>query len=323
MAELYPFFFQPVYKHYLWGGGQILKQFGRKEPPGIYAESWELSDRPEGMSIVTNGRFRGKSLQDIIASYAKDMFGQQKTRNPFPLLLKLIDANENLSIQVHPGDKDAKKLGGEAKTEAWLILNAEKDARVYAGFKRRYSQSEVEKKLATREILAMMQILPVTRGDVIFIPGGRLHAIGKGCLALEIQQNSNTTYRVYDWDRINSRGAARDLHLHLAKQVIKWDDVENPRQFPLLLEKTSTHTQWSLLKTSYFNIEKWVLHKPIHWQKKSGFDLLFFCSGRGMIHCASYSYPIDQGTTCLVPAHCPTVYLSLDRASEIFRFYIP
>ncbi len=322
MCDLYPLFFRPVYKNYLWGGEQILKQFHRKEPPGIYAESWELSNRIEGMSIVANGPFEGKSLQNIVTSHGADLFGKQKERTPFPLLLKLIDANDNLSIQVHPGDEDVKKLDGEAKTEAWLILNAAKDARVYAGFKKNYSRSEIEKRLATREIVAMMQTIPVQKGDVIFIPGGRLHAIGKGCLVLEIQQNSNTTYRVYDWDRVDNRGAKRALHLELAKQVIRYKDTENPRQIPLLVEKAHTHTRWSLLETPHFNIEKWVLHAPIQWPKRGGFDLLFFCSGGGSIEWASHAHPIKEGTTCLLPANRPTTYLSLDCGSEVIRFYI-
>ncbi|MCB1068439.1 MAG: class I mannose-6-phosphate isomerase, partial [Simkania sp.] len=181
MNTLYPLFFKPVYKDYLWGGRRILTEFNRNEPEGIYAESWEVSDRLDGMSLITNGPLKGKTLHDIVQSHPKALFGEAHHSGRFPLLLKLIDAHDNLSIQVHPDDKRAKTYGGEAKTEAWYVLDATEDAVIYAGFNAHYPQEIVNRNLATRDILSMMHTIPVEKGDMIFIPGGRLHAIGKGC----------------------------------------------------------------------------------------------------------------------------------------------
>ena len=320
---MYPLFFAPVYKDYFWGGDRILKEFNRKNPPGIYAESWELSDRNEGMSVITNGLFQGKSLHDLIQSYSKELLGEQQPSDRFPLLLKLIDAHDNLSIQVHPDDNQAKTSNGEAKTEAWFILDATEDAVVYAGFNDHYSQQEIDQKLPTRDILAMMQTIPVEKGDVIFVPGGRLHAIGKGCLVLEIQQNSNTTYRVYDWDRMNIEGNPRPLHLKQAKQVIHYADTNDPRQIPKLLKETPHYKQWSLLSASHFEIEKWIIRSSIDWPKRDKFDILFFCLGAGTMHWEKETHPIEKGMTCLLPATCPSVHLEVESDLEILRFYIP
>lgn len=323
MSELYPLFFEPIYKDYLWGGRRILEKFGRSKPPGVYAESWEISDRSCEMSIVANGKFRGEPLHTLVKSHSKDLFGHQTGLGSFPLILKLIDAHENLSIQVHPDDLDAKKWSLEAKTEAWVILDTTEDSVVYAGFNAVYFREEIEQKLSTREILTMMRTIPVERGDVVFIPGGRLHAIGRGCLALEIQQNSNTTYRVYDWDRLDDLGRPRDLHLDFAKKVIDYTDIESPNKDPKLLKDSNTHKKWSLLETPHFNIERWVLHSSIDWPQEGRFDLLFFCSGKGLMQCGSHSYPIKKGMTCLVPAHCQSLRLICDLDLEIFRFYLP
>jgi len=323
MSILYPLFFKPVYKDYLWGGDRILKTFNRIEPSGVYAESWELSDRTDGMSIITNGPLKDQSLHDVINSYGKDLFGSQASFDRFPLLLKLIDAHDNLSIQVHPDDSHAKTHGGEAKTEAWYILDATEDAVIYAGFNDHYSQEEIDEKLDTRDIIAMMNTIPVEKGDVIFIPGGRLHAIGKGCFILEIQQNSNTTYRVYDWDRTDSEGRPRELHLSQAKQVIHYEDVKDPRLTPTLLEETPSFKQWSLLSSSFFEIEKFLIRSSLDWSQTNQFDILFFRSGTGTLKWKDGTHPIEKGMTCLLPAEIESVELDVEEDLELLRFYIP
>ncbi|MCB1110793.1 MAG: class I mannose-6-phosphate isomerase, partial [Chlamydiia bacterium] len=188
---LYPLLFTPVYKDYIWGGRRILERFGRKGPSGKVAESWEISDREEGMSVVENGPLKGKTLHALFLENKEALMGKDVHYQRFPLLLKLIDAQDNLSVQVHPS------TGGEAKTESWLILDTEKDALVYAGLKGHFPREEIDAKLPTKEILSLMRTLPVEREEMISIPGGRLHAIGSGILLFEIQQCSNTTYRVY------------------------------------------------------------------------------------------------------------------------------
>jgi mannose-6-phosphate isomerase len=323
MNTLYPLFFKPVYKDYLWGGRQILTEFNRNEPEGIYAESWEVSDRPDGMSIVTNGPLKGKTLHDIVQSHPKALLGEAHLSDRFPLLLKLIDAHDNLSIQVHPDDERAKTYGGEAKTEAWYVLDATDDAVIYAGFNAHYPQEIVDRNLATRDILSMMHTIPVEKGDMIFIPGGRLHAIGKGCFVLEIQQNSNTTYRVYDWDRVDNQGNPRELHLDQARQVIHYDDVVDPRLTPKLLEETSTYKQWNLLSASHFEVEKWVIRAEINWPRFDQFEILFFRAGTGILTWEEGTHPIEMGTTCLLPAELSSLTVETEDDLELLRFYIP
>lgn len=323
MNTLYPLFFKPVYKDYLWGGTRILTEFNRNEPNGIYAESWEVSDRPDGMSVITNGPLKGKSLHDVVHSHPQALLGEAHLADRFPLLLKLIDAHDNLSIQVHPDDERAKTFGGEAKTEAWYVLDATEDAVIYAGFNDHYPQEIVDQKLPTRDILAMMHTIPVEKGDMIFIPGGRLHAIGKGCFVLEIQQNSNTTYRVYDWDRVDSQGNPRDLHLKKARQVIHYDDVVDPRLTPKLLKESATHKQWNLLSASHFEVEKWAIQDEIDWPCLDQFEILFFRAGSGTLKWEGKTHPITMGTTCLLPAELRSVTLEVKDDLELLRFYIP
>lgn len=293
-----------------------MELFNREEPPGIYAESWEASDRSDGMSVITNGSLAGMSLHDVVENHSKALFGEEKAFDRFPLLLKLIDAQDNLSIQVHPDDQKAEMVSGEAKTEAWIILDALEDTVVYAGFNQLYPQEMIDQKLSTRDIIAMMHTLPVEKGDVIFIPGGRLHAIGKGCLILEIQQNSNTTYRVYDWDR------PRPLHLDKARQVIHYTDTHDPRKTPTLLEESSPCKQWNLLNTSHFSIEKWLVQSSMPWPSTPDhFDLLFCLSGKGQLTWDQHSHPIEKGMTCLIPAETPPILVEVDDDLELFRFY--
>ncbi|MCB1107636.1 MAG: hypothetical protein KDK76_06040 [Chlamydiia bacterium] len=282
---LYPLFFTPVYKDYVWGGHQILKRFQRKGPSGKIAESWEVSDREEGMSVVENGPLQGKTLHALFSEEKEELMGKDTHHKRFPLLLKLIDAQDNLSVQVHPSK------GAEAKTEAWYILDSEKDGVVYAGLNQPYPPKEIDEKLPSKEILSLMRTLPVKQGDMISIPGGRLHAIGSGCLIFEIQQCSNTTYRVYDW------GRGRELHLDQAKKVLLYDDDSDPRIPPQVLDETSTYRRTELIRTSYFIVEKWELKKTFTWKKLSDqCEMLFSLEGENSL--------IPKGRTCLIPARC-------------------
>ena len=297
MDQLYPLFFKPVYKDYIWGGDNIISYFDRHEPPGIYAESWEVSDRQDGMSVIANGPLSGTTLKDLLEKRKGELLGIDSHLFHFPLLLKLIDAHQNLSIQVHPNDDTAKQFGGEAKTEAWYILEAEKNAQIYAGFKTLYPKETIKNSLPTKEILSLMRKISVHKDEVAFIPGGRLHAIGSGCLILEIQQNSNTTYRVYDWERID-----RTLHIKEAERVIEWNDCKDPMILPILLENKEEYKRWEVVKCPHFTMEKWEISQSIDWEKKNNqFEILFFLNGDGKI-LASDSYPIKKGMTCLLPA---------------------
>lgn len=224
MRSLYPLRFHPVYQPYLWGGEKIIRHYHRAAPPGRYAESWELSDRPEGMSVVANGVRAGQTLADVVASWRTDLLGRRVRGERFPLLIKLIDAAQTLSVQVHPDDQTAAQFGGEAKTEMWYALQADPGAFVYNGVVPGTDEAAFRAALAAGRVETLLRRVPVRAGQRIYVPGGRLHAIGAGGLLLEVQQNSNTTYRVYDWDRRDPEGRARELHVEQAMQVTRWAD---------------------------------------------------------------------------------------------------
>ena len=303
MTKLYPLFFTPVYKDYIWGGRKILEIFHREGPPGKVAESWEVSGRQEGMSVVENGPLKGRSIHDLMLTEKKALMGIDSEHERFPLLLKIIDAQDNLSVQVHPS------VGSEAKTESWFILNAEKDAAVYAGLNDHYPLEEIKEKLTSNEILSLMNTLPVKKGDMISIPGGRLHAIGSGTLLFEVQQCSNTTYRVYDWER------DRPLHIEEAKSVLLYEDSQNPIATPKLIDETPTFCRYTLLKTDFFVIEKLELKGSQNYQKLEDKCEMVFCLEGENTLC-----PV--GRTCLIPASSEVPKIETEKTS-LLRIYLP
>ncbi|MEI6809451.1 MAG: type I phosphomannose isomerase catalytic subunit, partial [bacterium] len=219
---IYPLLFQPVYKDYLWGGNRIQKKYGRKIPPGTYAESWEISDRPEGMSVVTNGRFAGRSLGSLVTEFGARLVGDDFAGRRFPLLIKLIDARLRLSVQVHPSDANAAAVKGEPKTEMWYVLDACAGARAFVGLKKAVTGKSFDLAVRTGCLASMLKPVKMETDSAILVPGGTVHSIGEGLLILEVQQNSNTTFRVYDWGRVGQDGKARPLHVAEAKKSIIW-----------------------------------------------------------------------------------------------------
>jgi len=273
------------------------------------AESWEISAHPDGMSVVESGPLRGKSLQELFSEHKEILLGRDSHFDSFPLLIKILDAKYNLSVQVHPDDLSAKIYGGEAKSEAWIVLDATERAYVYVGLKASLPKGELFQKLSSKEILSCMHALPARRGDVISIPGGRLHSLGAGNMVLEVQQPSNTTYRVYDYDR------KRALHLKEAKRVICCDDTENPRISPVEIEKTRAYTRTQLLKTPLFVIEKWQIHRTMLWEKlENKIEILFVTEGK--------ISPLHRGRATLLPAQCCPLKIDT-RGGALLRVFLP
>ncbi len=298
---LYPLLFTPVYKDYIWGGERIKRRFHRSDISGKVAESWEISCHIDGMSVVENGPLKGKTLAEIFQGERDALMGKDAGLKQFPLLLKLIDAQDNLSIQVHPRE------GSEAKTECWVILDMEKDSIVYAGLNEHYPKEEINGKLPSKEILSLMRTIPVKKEEMVFIPGGRLHAIGSGCLILEIQQTSNTTYRVYDWER------GREVQLEKAKEVLLYDDMENPSISPKVIDETPNYSQIELIRTPFFVVEKWVLTGTQQWQKKEDqCEFLFCLEGENSL--------VPVGRSCLIPASCEPITIETEK-TIFFRVY--
>lgn len=211
----------PAFKDYIWGGTRLRDEYGKKCDYDKVAESWELSCHKDGASVVADGEDKGFTLAEYIDKHGKAVLGTdcEKFEN-FPILIKLIDAKDNLSVQVHPDNEYALRVEGEyGKTEMWYIVDCDEGATLLYGFKHEISKEEFAERIADNTLLEVTNAVPVKKGDVFFIQAGTLHAIGKGILIAEIQQNSNTTYRIYDYGRVGKDGKPRELHVEKAKDV--------------------------------------------------------------------------------------------------------
>jgi mannose-6-phosphate isomerase len=227
-SPLYPLTFHPILKERVWGGRTLESAYAKPLPPGLrIGESWEISDRPGDVSVIANGPLAGKDLRWLMEHYQRELLGGIKPLNGrFPLLIKLLDAREKLSVQVHPPASAAAELGGEPKTEMWHIAQAEPGAEIYAGLKRGVTREVFEKKIQTGDVADCIHRLRVKSGDAMFLPSGRIHAIGAGLVIFEIQQNSDTTYRVFDWNRLGLDSKPRELHVRQSLASIDFGDFE-------------------------------------------------------------------------------------------------
>jgi mannose-6-phosphate isomerase len=302
--SIYPLLFEPVYKDYLWGGGRIPLAFrNRPAHAGTCAESWEIADRPEGMSIVANGTAKGTSLHELVKALGPSLVGTAAKSNVFPLLIKIIDAKERLSVQVHPDERNANTCGGEAKTEMWYALAAERNAHVFAGFLPGTDRKGFETALTAKRVEKVLRDLPIKTSEAIFIPGGRVHAIGEGCLLLEVQQNSNTTYRVHDWNRVDKDGKPRELHIDKALQVINWTDDNAGMIKPRKLADESGNAVWQIVECPFFNVVRIDLAKKLVVSNDGcSFHALFVAAGQISVEGNGVTENISAGTSCLIPA---------------------
>lgn len=226
---MHPITFSPLYMERIWGGRELENVYGRQLPQCTtpYGESWEMTDRPEEQSVVSHGELKGCSLHELWQTRRYEIFGPGlEGFERFPLLIKILDARDKLSIQVHPPAEIARDLGGEPKTEMWYIADATPDAKLYVGLKSGIGKADFEDAIENGTVDQVVHAITPRPGDSIFIPSGRLHAIGAGLLIYEIQQNSDTTYRVFDWNRMGLDGQPRALHVEQSMRCIDFDDIE-------------------------------------------------------------------------------------------------
>lgn len=312
----YPLFFAPVYKDYLWGGERIREQFTRPETPTPCAESWEVSAHPDGMSVIENGPLAGQTLETLCKEFGTALLGTYCPDNHFPLLVKIIDAKSRLSVQVHPDEIAAERYGGEPKTEMWYILDAEEGAFVCAGFNKGVGPRIFTDALNAGRLPPLLKPLDVMPGKSVFVPGGLVHAIGEGCLILEVQQNSNTTYRVYDWDRVGADGKARPLHIREALEVIDWNAPELGLQTPIPMKaENPANTRERLLRCDFFTMERLTLAEPEHVSPTGrSFRILFSPKDSIAIKTADDTFTLPPGRSCLIPASMPAYTLTPENA---------
>ena len=224
----YPLTFEPIFKERIWGGRDLEQRYKKALPAGVrVGESWEISDRPGDVSVVANGPLAGRSLRWFMENDPAGLLGSLSPMPArFPLLIKIIDAQEKLSLQVHPPAAIAASLGGEPKTEMWYVANAGPGAELFVGLKSGVTQAEFEQKIASQTVAECFHRIPVTAGDSVFLQSGRVHALGANIMIFEVQQNSDTTYRVFDWNRVDASGKLRDLHIAQSLASIDFNDFQ-------------------------------------------------------------------------------------------------
>jgi mannose-6-phosphate isomerase len=310
---MYPIRFEPIYQSYVWGGGRIAKLFHRRIDLPKVAESWEISDRDEGMSVVVNGPLKGKTLHQLVLEMGPELLGLGQTFSRFPILTKIIDAKENLSIQVHPDETTAPSLQGEAKAEMWVMLD---DGSIYAGLKQPPDPKKFKKAIEGNKAQDLLEKFDLKKGEAANIPGGRVHAICAGSLIYEVQQNSNTTYRLYDW------GRPRELHLKEGFSAIRWDDKSSAKVVPRHLSSDLHHQLVSLVSTPYFIAERLDIFDELHVAPiKKSFQIFFCLEGDGEISVDSNKEPFYPGLTYLVPAACKSIDIS--GKCQVLRIRLP
>lgn len=294
----------------VWGGRRLEEFSGKRLPVGVpFGELWVVCDREEAQTLVQDGEFKGRSLHDLWTSERERVFGSVYLPHPskrFPLLLKILDASEKLSVQVHPPQHKAEELRGEPKTEVWYFLESTPDANIYAGLKKGTTRSEFEQLLQSGNVEPALHDIPVRTGESIFIPSGRVHAIGAGSVIIEIQQNSDTTYRVFDWNRTGLDGKPRALHIAESMASIDFEDFE-----PFVKKADES----IVADCPYFRVEKIKLEEAVDVRPEGCFALAVStnhtvsCGGREFPKGQFFMVPADSKTPAIAPVSAPAELL--------------
>ncbi len=285
-----PLVFEPLFMERIWGGRRLETLLGKRLQPGVrIGESWEIVDREDAQSVVHEGVLRGLTLHELWTGQRETIFGPglPATRR-FPLLFKILDAQDRLSVQVHPPASVAPRLGGEPKTEMWFILDALLDSDLYAGLKRGVTRADFEAALHDGTVAEKIHSFPIKAGDAMFIPSGRIHAIGAGNLIVEVQQNSDTTYRVFDWNRRGADGKPRELHVAESLESIDFADPE-----PCIAQPDGD----AVVDCEFFRVEKWTLDQP---RTSTGKGFAVFSVIDGSVRCGGREFA--RGSFFLLPA---------------------
>lgn len=292
-----PLFLQSVMQEKIWGGTKLRDEFGYKIPSDKVGEYWAISAHPHGVSTIKNGRFAGMGLDQLYAEH-RELFGNS-SEPVFPLLTKILDANDWLSVQVHPDDHYAMEHEGElGKTECWYVIAADEGAEIIYGHNAK-SREELRQQIEKKEWDKLLTKVPVKAGDFFYVPSGTMHAIGSGILILETQQSSDTTYRVYDFDRKDDEGNLRELHLEKSIDVLNIGAPVNSRPVTV---KADDLMSTLLVASDFFAVYKWEVSGKVDIEKTAAYLLVSVLAGRGVLTVDGETYPIAKGDHFILPS---------------------
>ena len=320
--KVYPIKFSPIIKEKIWGGNKLKHLLGKETSIDNVGESWEISGVEGDVSEVSNGEYEGVSLIELINQFKEDLVGSanfQKFGYNFPLLIKFLDAKTDLSVQVHPDDKMAKKYHNSfGKTEMWYIMDSDENAEIVLGLKDKDRDTEILSQVTADNVEEVFNREQVKKGDSFFIPAGKIHAIGAGVLAAEIQQTSDITYRVYDWDRTDELGQSRELHIDLAKRATKSFDSNGKTQYTLNSNGTGNLVSCEYFTTNILNINRKLIRD---YEKLDSFVILMCVEGTLKVMAGGKNETLKMGETVLIPAKADKVIFQSDHA-KLLEVYV-
>jgi mannose-6-phosphate isomerase len=325
MSELYPLKFEPILKQKVWGGSALVNRFNKKESGlSSVGESWEISAISGDISLVSNGFLAGNNLEELIEVYMGDITGDsvyEKFGNEFPLLIKLIEANEDLSVQVHPGNEMARERhNAYGKTEMWYILESKKDAKIYTGFKEGVTKEVYLKSVEEGTIIELLNAENVIAGDIFFVPAGTIHAIGAGVVLAEIQQTSDITYRIFDWNRRDNIAGSRELHTELALDAIDFSSTRSNR----LRKDLSINGTANLINCEFFNTNLIWLINPIRkdYTLTDSFIIYICIEGELILRWDGNAEVVKKGQSVLLPAMIKEILLDPVSETKLLEIFI-
>lgn len=321
--RVYPLKFQPILKEKVWGGSKLKSLLNKDSHSESVGESWEISDVAGDVSEVANGVYKGTSLTHLMEFYKEDFLGRYNYRNfgpKFPLLIKFLDANSNLSVQVHPDDPMAKKYHKSfGKTEMWYIMDSDENAEVIMGVNEQCTSPELLSNINADNVRILCNSEKVQKGDCYFIPAGKIHALGAGVLAAEIQQTSDITYRVYDWDRRDHSGKRRELHTQMAVKATKILQSPSKRPYELVPNESSTVVDCNFFTTQILEVETSITRD---YSNLDSFVVLMCVDGSAAISTKDCTETMKTGETVLLPAMCDSLTIK-SKGARFLEVHVP
>ena len=320
----YPIKFKPILKEKIWGGQKLRQLLHKKTDRSDIGESWEISGVKNDISVVENGTFKGQSLNQLLERFKERLLGRKNFENfgrEFPLLIKFIDAKTALSVQLHPHDDLARKRHDSfGKTEMWYIMQADKNAEINIGFKKSISKEDYLQQLEAGKITEILNFEKVEKGDSFFINTGKVHAIGAGVLLAEIQQTSDVTYRIYDWDRVDDKGNSRELHTELALDAI---DFQQKQDFRMQYSK-ELNSSSNIARCQYFTTNFVPVHGVVtrDYFSLDSFVIFMCVEGNAEISLDANTEALKMGETLLIPAENKEVKITSSEGAELLEIYV-